>query len=59
MDNRKLMEFTIMAFNLIADLDPKDPDHLSNIVEDLLYAVQDTMYEYAAANDLEDPEPFI
>lgn len=59
MDTGKLIDFKDMAYDLIADLDPKDPDHLSNIVEDLIYAVQDTMYDYAANNQMEDPEPFI
>lgn len=59
MDKTKLTIFQSIAYDLIADLDPKDPQRLSNIVEDLLYAVQDIMYEYAADAKMEDPEPFI
>ena len=59
MDTGKMIEFKAMAYDLIADLDPKDPERLTNIVEDLLYAVQDTMYDYAADAKMEDPEPFI
>lgn len=59
MDTRKLIDFKAMVYDLIADLDPKDPERLSNIVEDLLYVVQDTSYDYAADNQMEDPEPFI
>ena len=55
----KHMELYLSCLDYIENLNPEGPDELSDMIEEIMYTIQDVMFDYAEDEGWEQPEPFM